>query len=188
MWEAVSSLKRRGSGFRPTGKSESELVTESLLTEVETMIKQHLEEERKERNSDQKSVDYSWLATDQTVRSYDIPPMKKLELESLCSQVKPTDCNQVIIRFREHVSPGMTPGEIVQVMRDLVTDAVNVPVTLPNRRVKSAALERVASLAWLRGPSSKVSPFAMVRRDSNVDVMRTQSVPTLSSRVEDLPV
>jgi len=51
-------------------------------------------------------ADYSWLAMTSTSnerRLYEIPEMKRIELEQLCSRLHPSDCGAVILSFRRAV-------------------------------------------------------------------------------------
>ena len=45
-------------------------------------------------------ADYSWLAMTPTTndrRAYEMPEMKRIELEQMCSRLHPSDCGAVIL-------------------------------------------------------------------------------------------
>ena len=51
-------------------------------------------------------ADYSWLAmTSSTTErhTYEMPEMKRIELEQLCSRLHPSDCGTVILSFRRAI-------------------------------------------------------------------------------------
>lgn len=57
------------------------------------------EEENQQRRKET-GVDYSWLISTPK-KSYEIPHIERLELESLCYKLKPTESTQVLSLFRD---------------------------------------------------------------------------------------
>ena len=66
-------------------------------------------------------ADYSWLAMSPTSsdprRPYEMPEMRRIELEQLCSRLHPSDCGAVILSFRRAVDDQQpTSAEMVPTM------------------------------------------------------------------------
>lgn len=79
-----------------------------------------MEKERRE----QLGVDYTWLASNDSPvrRQYEIPEMKRIELEQMCGHVCPTECGRVLLAFRQLVADQqtLTPEEIPQLLRTTI--------------------------------------------------------------------
>ncbi|XP_078062587.1 protein RD3 isoform X2 [Mustelus asterias] len=86
-------------------RTEEELVTHTLTLELTAQMKR-AERMHRERQAEDKrlkqGVDYSWLVA-QPKHSYQIPTGEQLELEELCSKIKPSQCGPLILRFRKLV-------------------------------------------------------------------------------------
>jgi hypothetical protein len=70
-------------------------------------------------------VDYSWLASNDSPvrRPYELPEMKRIELEQMCGRICPSDCGRVLITFRQLIADQETPKaeEIPQLLRATVS-------------------------------------------------------------------
>ncbi|XP_078389128.1 protein RD3-like [Cetorhinus maximus] len=88
-----------------TPPTEGELVTHTLTLELSSQLKR-AEKMHRERLAEWKrakqGVDYSWLVA-QPRRGYQVSPQEQLELEELCSKIKPSQCGPFILRFRRLV-------------------------------------------------------------------------------------
>ena len=72
-------------------------------------------------------ADYSWLALTSSSndrRTYEMPEMKRIELEQLCSRLHPSDCGGVILSFRRAVDNEQpTNAELVPpILRSVVCE------------------------------------------------------------------
>jgi len=70
-------------------------------------------------------ADYSWLAMTSSAnerRTYEMPEMKRIELEQLCSRLHPSDCGAVILSFRRAIDDQqLSNAELIpQLLRSVV--------------------------------------------------------------------
>ena len=70
-------------------------------------------------------ADYSWLAmtaSSNERRTYELPEMKRIELEQLCSRLHSSDCGTVILTFRREVDDQQlsSPELIPPILRSVV--------------------------------------------------------------------
>ena len=113
-------LKARDS---PPVKTESDVVCEALMDELDAQIKdverinREVEREKKKMANE---ADYSWLISTPP-KSFEIPHMERLALEQLASKVRSADSGNVISEFRDAVEgiPRDTK-ELPQVMRCII--------------------------------------------------------------------
>ncbi|CAH1783089.1 unnamed protein product [Owenia fusiformis] len=160
-------------------KSESTAVMESLLMEMDFQIKEKDRDKREaeveEKRKISGGVDYSWLIT-QPPKGYQLPQLEHLELEELCSKVKPAECGQVITTFRNMIENVREPNEVPKVLRACVLQVLE-------RRPKEETMsewvtKRATSLTSLRlRPSTRVAP---VRCDEDIEMQapsRVMSAP-----------
>jgi len=70
-------------------------------------------------------VDYSWLATSDSPvrRPYQLPEMKRIELEQMCERVSPSDCGRVLLTFRQLIADqkALKADEIPQLLRATIS-------------------------------------------------------------------
>ncbi|XP_078001170.1 protein RD3-like [Glandiceps talaboti] len=196
----LTSWLRGGEERRPPEKSESVVVTESLLLELDTQMRE-CERVVREKEHDDKmrrsNVDYSWLISTQP-KAYEMPQIQRLEIEELCTKVKPQESGKVITRFREVLDRDPQVQEI-----PLLFKAVIQHVLQERPKEESMGewvLKRTASLTKLR-PSlhTRVYPFGNGNDDDAqsddtemIETRRVQSLPEFShqhpkSRYNSLP-
>ncbi|XP_043916185.1 protein RD3 [Protopterus annectens] len=92
--------------YRQPQKSAADMMTETLMLELNWQIKQAEKRQRERENEYRRiktGVDYSWLVS-YPKHSYDITPSERMEMEDACAKLHPSCCGQVIIRFRQLVS------------------------------------------------------------------------------------
>jgi len=70
-------------------------------------------------------ADYSWLAKTSSTperHTYEMPEMKRIELEQLCSRLHPSDCGAVILSFRRAIDDQQpTSAELIPpILRSIV--------------------------------------------------------------------
>ncbi|KAI8511298.1 retina development in camera-type eye [Branchiostoma belcheri] len=148
------------------------------------------EEEERRR---QTKVDYSWLACT-SARSrprYQMSQMDRLELETMCSQVRPEESGDVIVRFRDRLYPEMPPQEIPLVLRAVIRQVFQRRNPAPDswaRRLRSQSM-----ILWTTQSSARVHPSS---RESSgeetgieMDARRVYSLPDFTAKsVAQLPV
>ncbi|GAU93372.1 hypothetical protein RvY_05325 [Ramazzottius varieornatus] len=138
-------------------KSESQLVSESLLHELETAIKE-TEARNRARDLEERKrnlkVDYSWLIDPVRLhrRPYEIMPGERMEIESLCWQILPSECNKVIMQFREYLAREPAIYELPGLFRGCLQQ------TLQSRPVQETDLPQQGLLKGKR--SNKIIPFS----------------------------
>ncbi|XP_078677018.1 protein RD3-like [Branchiostoma floridae x Branchiostoma belcheri] len=180
----------------PGQKPESMVVADCLMTELEWQLREadraarDREEEERRR---QTKVDYSWLACT-SARSrprYQMSQMDRLELETMCSQVRPEESGDVIVRFRDRLYPEMPPQEIPLVLRAVIRQVFQRRNPAPDswaRRLRSQSM-----ILWTTQSSARVHPSS---RDSGgeetgieMDARRVYSLPDFTAKsVAQLPV
>ncbi|OQV24233.1 hypothetical protein BV898_01776 [Hypsibius exemplaris] len=150
-------------------KSESQLVSESLLHELDLAVKE-IEERNRIRDAEERKrtgnqkVDYSWLIDPIRLhkRPYEIMPGERMEIESLCWQILPAECSKVIMQFREYLAREPMVQEIPVLFRACLNQ------TLQSRPLQDP--EPPASLMTKVKRSNKVIPFSQsmmnMRRNS----------------------
>ena len=62
-------------------------------------------------------ADYSWLVAAPMNTWYKMPQVERLELEELCSKVKPDECSRVITAFRQALCPDTPLEHISRLLR-----------------------------------------------------------------------
>ena len=107
----------------PPTKSDSTLVCEALMMELESQIKEAdrlCRQIDKEMKIGRNVADYSWLVAAPS-KSYEIPQMERLALEDLAFRVEAKDSNEIITQFRAFVEGiARQPKELPQIMRSLI--------------------------------------------------------------------
>ncbi|ETE73092.1 Protein RD3, partial [Ophiophagus hannah] len=92
---------------RISQRSPMEMVTETLMMELDWQIKEAEKQQREKENEYRKiktGVDYGWLVS-YPKHGYDISPGERLQLEDICSKIHPSYCGPIIIRSRIRISP-----------------------------------------------------------------------------------
>ncbi|XP_070590586.1 protein RD3 isoform X2 [Erythrolamprus reginae] len=111
---------------RISQRSPMEMVTETLMMELDWQIKEAEKQQREKENEYRKlktGVDYGWLVSYQK-HGYDISPGERLQLEDICSKIHPSYCGPIIIRFRQLIAEyEPEPGEIPRLFRSVLHDA-----------------------------------------------------------------
>ena len=97
-------------------------------------------------------ADYSWLALSSPSherRVYEIPEMKRIELEQLCSRLHPSDCGTVILSFRRAVDDQQpTSAELIPaILRSVVCTVTYTlfPLVTASRRQKTCLFRKFFS-------------------------------------------
>ncbi|PVD24339.1 hypothetical protein C0Q70_14820 [Pomacea canaliculata] len=122
----LRAIRRLGEGLLPggelrrlPGRNEHDNVVDALLSELDMHIKEleryYREKELEERRL-RTGADYSWLIS-YTPKSYEMPQMERLELESLCYKVTPEECGKIISQFRSAMTGEPAIGELGRIMR-----------------------------------------------------------------------
>ncbi|XP_055353790.1 protein RD3-like [Paramacrobiotus metropolitanus] len=172
-------------------KSESQLVSESLLHELDCAIKEteerNYQREQEERKRTQK-VDYSWLIDPTRVSKYsfEISQGERMEIESLCWQILPTECNKVIMQFREYLSREPMVQEIPVLFRACLTQTIQSRPAMDGESAMGSHLEKVKR-------SNKVMPFAqsmidMRSRRNSQEMQMRMPIKFSTLDVRTLPV
>ncbi|CAE1330994.1 unnamed protein product [Acanthosepion pharaonis] len=115
-----------GESRSPSEKNVHVVVTESLLLELETQLKElelhYWELEQKERRQ-QTGVDYSWLVSNST-RSFQIPPVEHSQLVLICQQVQPEECSRIIKLFRDALLRMPHLNEVTGIFKAVITQVI----------------------------------------------------------------
>ncbi|XP_060711504.1 protein RD3-like [Hemiscyllium ocellatum] len=146
-------------------RSEEELVTNTLTLELSAQLKR-AEKMHRERAVECKrlkqGVDYSWLMA-QPKLGYQIPPGEQLELQELCSKIKPSQCGPLILRFRKLIREFESEvPEIPRIFRLTLLDFIEQEQEEEARRILMRQMEskRGHSLSGLTLRSRlKINPF-----------------------------
>ncbi|XP_063774326.1 protein RD3 [Pseudophryne corroboree] len=94
------------SNVRLSQRNPTDMVVETLMMELSWQMKQAEKQQREKENEYRKiktGVDYSWLVS-YPKHNYDISPGERLQLEDTCSNIHPSYCGPVILRFRQMVA------------------------------------------------------------------------------------
>ncbi|KAE8607571.1 hypothetical protein XENTR_v10011214 [Xenopus tropicalis] len=156
-----------GTAMKLVPKSSSELVTETLMLELGSHIKRSERQQRErliEYRRVKSGVDYTWLASIPR-QAYQISPGDQLELRDICSKITPSQCGQVILRFRrlmlEFEPEG---GEIPRLFRSVLQDFVEQEEQRKKQQdVRWDKRRRAKSLATFsfKPPRLRVNPFQL---------------------------
>ena len=187
----LSWLKSWSGEGPPPEKSESVMVAESLIMELEYQMREveHLEQEKKhEERKKERSVDYSWLVGVKK-KSYEMPQLERLELEELCMKVKPCECGRIITMFRDNLLREPSVEEVPRMLRAVV-------VMVLDGRPKEDTIPEWLSKSFTRlRPSSRVSISPITQDDlemqapTNLDGSNSVvSLFTKSHSIDQLPV
>ncbi|XP_002737849.1 protein RD3-like [Saccoglossus kowalevskii] len=177
----------RGADYRPPEKCESIVVAESLLLELDTQMKEierisrEKEQEDKMKNS---CVDYTWLISAPS-KSFEMPQIQRLEIEELCSKVKPQESGKVITRFREILLRKPCVEEIPPLFKAVLQQVLQERPK--EESLGEWVLKRTASLTKLK-PSlhTRVYPFGGSGSD-NESTGTDETEMTETRRVMSLP-
>lgn len=132
MWNSSSK--------QPNRRLNSDLVSETLMEELHTRMKEaeYLKREKESQMKKDAGIpDYTWLVSN-TPKQYKITHMLKIELEDLASQIEPDDTRLIIENFRrtiyEETRVEMIPESFKAILkRHLVTKNLkSVPTSLEN--------------------------------------------------------
>lgn len=176
----------------PPAKSDSVLVCEALMMELETQIK---DVERLSRNQDKEAkkrrnlADYSWLAT-APVKSYEIPQIERLALESLASRVEAKDCSEIITQFRALVDGiARRPDELPRIMRTIIEKYLTEKPDNEGDTMMNWITRSMSNLRTFKSQSSsKVYPAPSTSHETTVgDTRRVKSMSDFVPLAE-LPV
>lgn len=112
----------------PGQRSPEELVTNTLMLELGTLLKR-ADRLHQERGTDggrrHSSVDYSWLATPHQKPPYEPSPGELLELHDLSTRIRPSQCGPVILRLRKLVVEFEPEAhEVPRILRMILLDCV----------------------------------------------------------------
>lgn len=152
------------SPYRTHDKDQQSVVCDSLMMELDFRIKE-LEEyytarDQEEKQQSASAVDYSWLASTPTPKTFEIPQLERLELEELCYKVKASECSRIIGIFRDALVAEPPVDKLPRILRSAVIQVIE-------ERPKEETLtdwvtKRTASLTSLRisvRPNPKVTPL-----------------------------
>lgn len=99
----------------PGQRSPEELVTNTLMLELGALLKPAVRLHQ-ERGTDagrrRSSVNYSWLAAPHQKPPYEPSPGELLELHSLCTKIRPSQCGPVILRWGTAGDPCTSTGPV----------------------------------------------------------------------------
>ena len=169
----------------PPSKSDSDIVCEALMLELECQIKdverinRELDKERKRRAN---VADYSWLISTPP-KSFEIPQLERLALEDLASKVRPEDSGNIISEFRK-VIEGLPRElhEIPHVMRCIIEKHL---IERPSRSEDTSLRWLTKSMSQLRTlkhhASSKVYPVSNIELQDLPGPRRVRSMSDFPS-------
>jgi hypothetical protein len=129
------------------------------------------------------SVDYSWLAVKPNYKSYKIPQAERMEMDELCTKVKPDECGRIINVFRDALSLATPIEEVPRLLRASILQVIDSRVkeeTIPEWLTKS-----LGNLSKMRPRSArKVTPISTSAAD-DLEMQRTpeSSISTVSMSV-----
>ena len=183
---------------QPPEKSESVLVTESLLMELDYQMRE-AEERMKQVKQDHKrkisgGVDYGWLCMTRE-KPFEMAQLERLELEELCKKIKPDECGRVILMFRDALVREPEVHEVPRILRAVICQVLDgrpKEETMPEWVMRS-----ITSLSKFR-PNTRVSPID-IQDDSEGVSQNSTSMKSTSNvgsgeegptfdMVEELPV
>lgn len=198
----LRNLWRRsmGSGevYKPPEKDEHMVACDTLMSELDFHIRE-LDNFRQEQEQEERrlktGVDYSWLIESHP-KTYEIPPMERLELEELCYKVTGSECSRIISHFRDAVSQNARVEDLPYIMRSCVRKVLDErPLQESLAEWVSRRTQSIANFSVLRlKSSSKVMPsceaedIEMQHHDMQERKSRAMSMPNFSVRREDVPV
>ncbi|XP_048380834.1 protein RD3-like [Stegostoma tigrinum] len=175
-----------------TPRTEEELVTNTLTLELGLQLKR-AEKIHRERTAECKrlkqGVDYSWLMAQPKV-DYRIPPGEQLELQELCSKIKPSQCGPLILRFRKLIREFESDlSEIPRIFRLTLLDFIEQEEEEEAQRIlrRQADSKRGNSLSALTLRTRlKINPFCQDSiKESGTGLLaarRVRSMPEFNIR------
>ncbi|KAG8437934.1 hypothetical protein GDO86_008574 [Hymenochirus boettgeri] len=157
-----------GSVMKLAPKSSSELVTETLMLELSSHIKRAERQQRErliEYRRVKSGVDYTWLASVPR-QVFQLSPGDQLELRDICSKITPSQCGQVILRFRRLMLEFEAEGaEIPRLFRSVLQDFVEQEEQQRKKQQDGRwdKRRRAKSLATFsfKPPRLRVNPFQL---------------------------
>jgi len=169
----LSSLINRKNVYMYVPETDSQaLVQENIMYELDGMIKlfeRHQFEVFKDNARRSSKVDYTWLISIPFKR-YRMPPMERMEIETLAYGIKPVHTSYCIKLFRSNIHHKTSmidiPGIMIQSLRSVLTEYEVIRYT--SELSKGNILRKIRS-------ESKVYPSTNVIEDTFV-IVNTASV------------
>ncbi|XP_063293403.1 protein RD3-like [Pelobates fuscus] len=158
-----------GSVMKLAPRGSAELVTETLMLELNSHLKRserHQRERLIEYRRVKNGVDYTWLASIPR-QAYEISPGDELELRDICSKINPSQCGPAILRFRRLMLEFEPEGaEIPRLFRSVLQDFVSKEEEEQRKKMLEGPWEkrrRAKSLATVHynPPRLRVNPFQL---------------------------
>ncbi|XP_028840474.1 protein RD3 [Denticeps clupeoides] len=147
-WSSVFSAEP----LLPGQRSPEELVQNTLMLELSALLK-YTERQRLERASELRRrascVDYSWLVNRRR-SSFELPPREVLELQDLCSKIRPSMCGPVILRVRRLVTefePELS--EVSRIFRSVLCECLDDEDASLRTRTGRWSLRRSKSMSLI---------------------------------------
>ncbi|XP_014354249.1 protein RD3-like [Latimeria chalumnae] len=179
---------------KPSPRTTTELVTETLMLELSIHLKrsEKLHRERAiEYRRVKSGVDYSWLISPPR-QGFELAPGEMLELQELCSQIKPTHCGPALLRFRKLVTEYEPEvQEVPRIFRSVLQDFTAQAEEEEERLLMQANWEknRTKSLSFLTFKSRiRINPFKNENQGQLetglIAARRVRSMPEFSTTEE----
>ncbi|KAM4721135.1 protein RD3-like [Rhinophrynus dorsalis] len=157
-----------GSVMKLAPRSSSELVTETLMLELNSHIKRSERQQRErliEYRRVKSGVDYTWLASIPR-QVFQLSPGDQLEIQDTCSKITPSQCGPVILRFRRLMLEFEPEGaEIPRLFRTVLQDFVTQEEEQRRKQddMHWEKRRRAKSLATFsfKPPRLRVNPFQL---------------------------
>ncbi|XP_051900925.1 protein RD3-like [Pristis pectinata] len=177
-------------------RSRAELVSDTLTLELSWQLKraERLWRERRAECRRLRNVaDYTWLNA-LPRRAYQLPPAEQLELQDLCSRIKPSQCGPVILRFRKLVCEfDPEVHEVPRLFRSALLDFIEEEEEQSGPQVLRQQLEsrweHSLSLITMRS-RLRINPFCQDRGAETsgpglITARRARSMPEFDLREDD---
>ena len=193
-----------GSLFRseqkPPIKDDTITSRECLIAELEFQMReaQHKkwEQEREEKRK-QGVPDYSWLVSTPP-KYYEIPTLQQLELDELCSKVRPQESGKIIVNFRRILERGPRVDEMPAVLKAIIKQTIQQRppeeslAGWVSRRAISAVRTRTVRVTPINVEETheqRIQRRAMSLPDFRArPVIQPRSLPEYCANLDDLPV
>ncbi|KAM4617309.1 protein RD3-like isoform 1-T2 [Discoglossus pictus] len=158
-----------GSVMKLAPKSSAELVTETLMLELNSHLKRSERQQRErliEYRRVKSGVDYTWLASVPR-QGIELSPGEQLELSETCSKISTSQCGPAILRFRRLMLEFEPEGaEIPRLFRSVLQDFATQEEEEQRQKQLELRWEkrrRAKSLATFtfKPPRLRVNPFQL---------------------------
>ena len=187
---------------KPPVKGDAVSSRECLITELEFQMReaQHRKwEQERELKRKQGVPDYSWLVS-APPKYYEIPTIQQLELDELCSKIRPQETGKVVVHFRSILERGPHVEEMPLILKALVKQTIqdrppdDTITGWMSKRAMSAVRARSVKVMPISVEDMNDSQLMMSRRAMSLPdftarhVIQPRSLAEYCANLDDLPV